>query len=81
MRVVVVMNEDGIAVGVVSARMPKVDRAAAHQDREDRGEASLGQSTTRGAQSHSVRNVAVISPSCQRSQPSFVRISVLRNTS
>ena len=69
MRVVVVMNESRIAVGVVAARMTPVERTAAHQDREERGEASNEQSTTRGAQPHWDRNVAVIRNRCQRPQP------------
>jgi hypothetical protein len=52
MRVVVVMNEDRIAVGVVAARMTPVERTAAHQDREERGKTSSEQPTTHGAQPH-----------------------------
>ena len=54
MRVVVVMNEGRIAVGVVAARMAPVERTPAHQDREERGEASSEQSITHGAQPHRI---------------------------
>ena len=54
MRVVIVMNEDGTAVGVVAARMAPVERTPAHQNREERGEASSEQSITHGAQPHRI---------------------------
>ena len=58
MRVVIVMDDDDVAVAIVAAGVAPVERAAADEQREQRGNRTRKETITNDAESHPLGNVA-----------------------
>src|SRR5581483_11167613 len=73
MRRMVVRDVDNVAVRIVAAEMPPVERAAAHNERQGDGDRAAQETITRGLRRHALSERSGRNVSCQTDEATVSR--------